>query len=259
MQLIKLLHGKVLLDAPAALEIARRGLDSMIGARVFFGDRANFCFEKIVSPEDGGGTLIYNNLFTWNGEERDAFCRLQPLNGAEVLSYFTDGAEQPICPGMLRFVNAAGGEILLCALSVNVRCTSEIYNVRKQMLLQRELYRMSGASNSMLPMASGLHNCFMIANRERRGAFLLLTVIPLGTDEESELLLNLPEAFRREEVEVLDENGSWRPHRLPPAGNFLRYSETMHCMEPLYLRIQAVNSPASSAGGIPPVNTPNNV
>ena len=67
---------------------------------------------------------------------------------------------------------------------------------------------MSGADSSMLPMASGLHNCFVIANRERHGAFLLLTIIPLGTDEEGELLLNLPKAFQREDAELLDQDGS---------------------------------------------------
>ena len=101
---------------------------------------------------------------------------------------------------------------------------------------------MSGADSSMLPMASGLHNCFVIANRERHGAFLLLTIIPLGTDEEGELLLNLPKAFQREDAELLDQDGSWRRHRLATAGKRLRHSGAMHCMEPLYLRIPAVDS-----------------
>ena len=88
---------------------------------------------------------------------------------------------------------------------------------------KRQLRRMSGANSSMLPMASGMHNCFMIANRERHGAFLLLTIIPLGTDEEGELLLNLPKAFQREDAEFLDMDGSWRQHRLATAGKLLRH------------------------------------
>ena len=213
-ELRTVLSGGVLLDAPAADLVAKRGFGDLLGTDVeMFTNRPPIIRERIL-PAAGcvrAGKLVnafYVFVAGTEGTVR-SFARLSPRAGTEVWSEFTDAKQELIVPSMTFAKNRLGGRVAVLATSLVGNRSSGLYNLRKQELLNN-LFRRMGAD--ALPVsADGVPGIWLLPNVSADGREMMVMVNNLSGDVRRDVRLNLGSSWRGATVSRLAPDGTPQP------------------------------------------------
>lgn len=181
----------------------------MIGVSVQPIEKLAFSSEVLADiPEfaDIKGRRIYNFAFAPAGGEKAPYADLKPYDGAQILSWFCDPAENVVQPGMVRFTNRLGGRVCVLASTLDQNQSSNLYCCRKQKMLLRILNWLRGEP---LPAAADASNVWLLVRNTPEGTLFCVTA--LCADGRHDIPLEVSGKFRDAEITELDDDGKWHP------------------------------------------------
>jgi hypothetical protein len=210
----ELLSGGVLMDAPAAVLLAKRGFGDLIGADVEqVKGRPRITDERIRSEAGCRKRGKHMNAFYVfpAGSEGTAgrFVVLKPHEGTEVWSDFYGPDGSFVMPSVVFSRNRLGGRVGIVAMSLIGNRSSGLFNLRKQELLRRLLDRLS--PDSVPVSAVDVPGIWLLASVSADGKEMLLMVNNLSGDEREGVRLAFSGAWQGADVMRLDATGSAFP------------------------------------------------
>ena len=227
------LSGAVLVDAPAAELLRRRGFADLLGTDVeILPERPRVVGERIL-PAAGcsrKGKRIYSNYIWPAGTEGTVrmFAKLTPRSGTEVWSEYFALKDAFTIPSVTFATNALGGRVAVLATPVIGNRSSGLYSPRKQELLRRLFLRM--APDSLPIFAPDAPGIWCLANVSADGQEMLVTVNNLSGDVRDDLAFGLSSVWQGAEVSRLGADG--KPVPMGTAADVWRTAIRFGQMEP---------------------------
>ena len=180
-----LLSNGLIVDAPAAALLAKRGFGKELGVDVALAkDRLPIVDEAILPAANCKRRGKHMNAFyifsagTEGTVER--FATLTPHAGTEVWSEFYGVGGKTITPSLTLAENSLGGKVAVIATSLAGNRSSGLFNFRKQEMLQNLIGRMSPGA---VPVhAVGVPGIWVLANVTGDGRSMLVSVNNLSGD-----------------------------------------------------------------------------
>jgi len=241
---IKLLKGRVFLDGYAALQICKKGLSGMIGAEISSVEKTLIppFFEGVRNPQEYkniSNRLMYNYIWAFNSGAKDAYYKLEPFVGTEIITDFLNTKNQPLFPGLVRFENAFGGRIAIMAFNLNDNyvCTRAIsmFNYTKKELIRQVIEWVGG---DPLPVfVKHTPNAYCIFNRSKANDFAIVVVINLGSDAFDPLTLDIAPEWVNSRFELLNHNGKWSRVSAEVADRTVKVNTALKLMNPVILKL----------------------
>lgn len=138
---------------------------------------------------------------------------------------------------MTRFENDFGGRIVVMGMTLRGNGSQSLYNYRRQRLFQG-LLRWC-CEDSVYTV--GEPYVYTIMNRAIKpadcGFSAILTLINLGDDPIGDIVIRLPEAYKKASFCVLDDRGLWQSITGTAESDGVRFSLPLLACDPQYLMI----------------------
>ena len=206
------LSGGVLLDGAAALALANRGLNDLIGVKPARVDRLPVTSERIL-PASGcrkrGKKVNCWLLDPVGGAEAGVLLKLAPLSGAEVWAEYVGPDGETVAPSITYFENAVGGRVAVLSQGLSGNRSSGIYSPRKQELFARLFGRLS---QGLLDVCAPETPCtWVLACVSETGDAMMVMVNNLAGEVRDDVALRLSEKWRGASVAHLQMDGTWLP------------------------------------------------
>jgi len=232
-----LLRGGLFLDGEAAHILRQKGWGELLGARVFPGKTAVFCYEGVRTAEAYSsmpGRLMYNLIFAPAGSEGGSFFELQPCADAAVITDFLDPQERPVIPGLVRYENKWGGRVAIMAFKLAGNRSSALFNYKKKELVRHTI---EWLGKGPLPVfVKHTANVLCIFNQARSGVYGVATLISLNSDPYDSLVLDVAPEWIKTKIELLQRDGQWKPAVVDRKGRTLTVKAKLMRMSPVSLR-----------------------
>ena len=209
-ELGKILSGGVLIDAPAADLLAKRGFGRDLGTDVkLAGGRLPVIREEILPAAGlqrrGRDVNAFYILSAGTEGTVRAFATLKPHEGTEVWSRFSGVGGKEVTPSLTVARNSRGGCAAVMATSLVGNRSSGLLNLRKQELWQNLFRRLSpGAIPVMALDAPGI---WTLASVSADGREMMVMVNNLSGDVRGDVELSFAEAWQGVKVSRLDADG----------------------------------------------------
>ncbi len=206
-----LLSGGLILDAPAAALLARRGFEKEMGVDVApIKGRPQVLGESIL-PVAGcrrrGRRTNAFYIFTAGTEGSvSQFAMLKPRPGTEVWSEFYGADDKPLMPSLTVSSNNLGGRVAVLATSLIGNRSSGLFNLRKQEMLGRLLERLSPGGVPVC--ARDAPGIWTLASMAEDGRSMLVSVNNLSGDVRDDVVLGFSKEWEDAEVVRIAPDGS---------------------------------------------------
>lgn len=210
----RILSGGVLLDAPAAALLQRRGFGAQLGADVELAEGRLPVIGERLLPAAGlsckGRTVNAFYILSAGTEGTvTAFATLRPRAGTEVWSEFTGVGGKPVTPSIAYATNSLGGRVAIFATSLLGNRSSGLYNLRKQELLRNLFNRLAPGT---IPVAAvGAPGIWTLAQLASDGKEMLVMVNNLSGDERADVEFEVHRDWVGASVSWMDRNGALKP------------------------------------------------
>jgi len=232
-----LLRGGLFMDGEAAHILQQKGWGELLGAKIFPGQTADFCYEGVRTPEvypSMQGRLMYNLIFSPAGSEGGSFFELQPSADAAVITDFLDPQERPVIPGMIRYENKWGGRVAVMAFKLSGNRSSALFNYKKKELVRHTI---EWLGKRPLPVfVRQTPNVMCIFNQARSNVYAVATLISLNSDPYDSLALDVAPEWIKAKIELLQADGRWKPAAVQRKGRTLTVKTRLERMAPVVLR-----------------------
>ena len=209
-ELGEILSGGVLVDAPAADMLVRRGFGRDLGVDVKLAEGRLPVIREEILPAAGlkrRGCDVNAFYILSAGTEGTVrtFATLTPHEGTEVWSRFSGVGGKEVTPSLTVARNARGGCVAVMATSLVGNRSSGLLNLRKQELWQNLFRRLSpGAIPVMALDAPGI---WTLASVSEDGREMMVMVNNLSGDVRGDVELSFAEAWQGVKVSRLDADG----------------------------------------------------
>ena len=210
----EVLAGCVLVDAPAADLLAKRGFAADLGVDVELAKGRLPVIREEILPAAGltrKGRDV-NAFYIFNaGTEGSVhtFATLKPRAGTETWCRFSGVGGKAVTPSLTVARNARGGTAGVLATSLLWNRSSGLLNLRKQEVLQN-FFRLQDP-DALPVMALGAPGIWTLAQVAADGRAMMVMVNNLSGDEREKLDFAVAPAWAGAAVSRLDENGVERP------------------------------------------------
>lgn len=210
----ELLSGGILMDAPAAVLLSKRGFGDFLGVDVApVNGRPRITDERIRSESGCKRRGRQMNAFYVfpAGSEGTAgrFVALKPHEGTEVWSDFYGPDGSFVMPSVVFSRNRLGGRVGIVAMSLIGNRSSGLYNLRKQELLRRLLDRLSPGT---IPVSAvDVPGIWLMASVSSDGKEMLLMVNNLSGDDREGVRLSFADLWKGAEIMRIGKTGSAFP------------------------------------------------
>ena len=210
----RLLSGGVLVDAPAADALAKRGFGRLLGTGVELAkDRLPIAGEFIL-PAAGctrAGKRVYANYLLPAGTEGTVrtFAVLRPAAGTETWCEFRGLEGNVITPSLTLARNELGGRVAVLGVSLAKNFASGLYNLRKQELFRRLFARLD--PNGVPVAALDAPGIWTLANVAADGRSMLVMANNLSGDERENLRFGFSPEWAGAKISWLRPSGSQKP------------------------------------------------
>lgn len=210
----ELLSGGVLMDAPAAVLLAKRGFGGLLGADVTEIEGRPRIVDERIRPEacckKRGSRINAFYVFSAGAEgTAERFAKLAPHEGTEVWSDFYGVDGKVAMPSVVFSRNSLGGRVGIVAMSLICNRASGLYNFRKQEMIGNLLERISP---SAIPVkAVDAPGIWLMASVSADGKTMLLMVNNLSGDDRDGVRLAFSGAWRGAEASRFGEDGAPAP------------------------------------------------
>ena len=246
----KLLAGKVVLDGSAASAVIARGLGDLLGIASCGKSMSGYVASSRGNAPprfvDFSGERMCDGSWT-SGHFECAFHQGYGLDSVKVADFTADGAEEVayyyletperrVRPSILRFVNSAGGRVVVLAVSVWGLQSPNFFNFARRRILADLIEWLGGEGDLPVRMASG-PTAYVLARETPEGLFVHMT--NLSCDTRRTVDLAVASKWRSGRVELLDGNGRWEsvPVRWEDAGRTLRLTGALPVFGSLAFKI----------------------
>lgn len=210
-----MLSGGALIDAEAALILAKRGFEDLMGCGVSdFPERIYFTDEMIL-PTAGcrrSGKKLYHRridskpIIGWT-PKKSATALLSPRPGAEEWSALFDIDGRKVAPATVFYRNAKGGRVGVMSRSLDAAAHPSIYCARKQELLMNLFAKLSdGRMEVCAPETPG--TWLLTARNDRE---LMVMAENLAGEERDDIVLKFSSEWRGAKLSVIRADGSREP------------------------------------------------
>lgn len=207
----ELLSGGILMDAPAAVLLSKRGFGDFLGVDVApVNGRPRITDERIRSEagcKRRGRQMNAFYVFPAGSEgTAERFAELKPHKGTEVWSDFYGPDGSFVMPSVVFSRNRLGGRVGIVAMSLIGNRSSGLYNLRKQELLRRLLDRLSPGT---IPVSAvDVPGIWLMASVSSDGKEMLLMVNNLSGDDREGVRLSFAGVWRDAEIARLGVDGA---------------------------------------------------
>ena len=206
-----LLSGGVLMDAPAADLLARRGFGDLLGVDVEMAEGRLPIIDETILPAAGcvrKGKHVNAFHILSAGAEGSVrqFAVLKPRAGTEVWSEFSGVGGKPVTPSLAVAGNALGGRVAVLSISLLGTRASGLYNLRKQELFHNLFQRL--APKGLPVCAVGAPGIWNLASVSADGREMLVMVNNLSGDVRDDVTLAFGEGWSGAQVSRLGGDGS---------------------------------------------------
>ena len=189
-EICQILSGGVLIDAPAADLLVKRGFGRDIGVDVkIAGGRLPVIREEILPAANlkrrGRDVNAFYILSAGTEGTVRTFATLTPHDGAEVWSRFSGIGGKEVTPSLVVAQNARGGTVAVMATSLLGNRSSGLLNLRKQEMWQNLFRKL--APNVIPVMAVDAPGIWTLASISEDGREMMLMVNNLSGDVRSNL------------------------------------------------------------------------
>ncbi|MBO7721707.1 MAG: hypothetical protein J6T01_04785 [Kiritimatiellae bacterium] len=213
-EILSMLKGGLLLDAPAAELLQERGFGQYLGVEVKMADGRLPIIDEVIQPAAGCSRPgVHVNAFYvfFAGTEGtvEKFAELRPRHPTEVWSRFYGVGGVEITPSITLATNSLGGRVAVFATSLLYNRASGLLNLRKQELIRNLLLRLDPET---LPVSAlGVPGVWLLANESADGREMMLMVNNLSGDVCDAVPLAFSPRWTGAEVYRVAENGSEIP------------------------------------------------
>lgn len=210
----ELLSGGILMDAPAAVLLAKRGFGDCIGADVVPIDGRPRITDERIRSEAGctkrGRRMNAFYVFPAGSEgTAERFAELKPHAGTEVWSDFYGPDGRYVMPSVVFSRNRLGGRVGIVAMALIGNRSSGLYNLRKQELLRRLFEKLSPGA---VPVSAvDVPGIWLMASVSSDGQEMLLMVNNLSGDDREGVTLSFSDLWRGAEIKRVGTSGSASP------------------------------------------------
>lgn len=206
-----MLAGGVLLDLRAAEVLIERGFEEAVGVSIGRTARLHAVettsAEELTDPDFAGAPQRYVTMTLPNLVGHPRYGRVQPHEGARVVSRLVDPDRKVVCPFTTVFENSLGGRVAVVPLDM-----SEAFGPSFLGPYRREhlLAILQWLAHDRLPAVVG-GGVLALAHRMDLADRVMLVVFNLSHDDWSEVVWDIHWPAREpERVTILDEHGTWR-------------------------------------------------
>ncbi len=237
----KLLEGGVLIDAEAAVLLAKRGFSGLMGCTAEEMPKDMLHAYEMILPASGckmRGKKLYNRkiaskpILGWT-PKKSVIALLKPVPGAEEWSSLFSIHDEKVAPATLVFRNAKGGTVAVISRSVDVsQAHPSLYSERKQELFMNLFDRLSGGTLDVC--APYTPSTWVLAAKNDKE--LLVMVENLAGEPRDDIALKFSGKWHGAPVEILRENGSWERIATASARTLLPKAEVMPTV-PVFFRV----------------------
>ena len=210
-ELRELLSHGLIVDAPAAAILARRGFARELGVDVTLAKGRLPVVDEAILPAAGctrkgrHTNAFYIFSAGTEGTVRQ-FATLKPHPGTEVWSEFYGTNGTVVTPSLTLSGNALGGKVAVFAVSLIGNRSSGLMNLRKQELLGNLLERLS--PNAIPVSARDAPGIWTLASVAADGRAMLVSVNNLSGDVRDDVVLALSQEWAGADAFRLSEEGS---------------------------------------------------
>ena len=222
-ELRAILSHPVLVDADAAGWLARRGFAEFTGVKV---DDQTPLFNGEVSA-DGRQDYAYSH---------SQVPHLLPQPGARILSYliyrpYSGAKGERVAPASTIFENSLGGRVLVSTFNPNIDIFCR-YNEPRKAQFEAFLAELNGAP---LKVVVANQQDVLAVAREKADGSLLLAAVNLNFDALDTLDLRV--AKRPAKLELMADDGTWKPLEFAAEGDVLRLPIQIPCYDAAVVRM----------------------
>lgn len=206
----RLLSGGVLVDAPAANLLARRGFGRDLGVDVEMAPGRLPVVREEITPEAGltrRGRYVNAFYILCAGTEGSVreFATLTPHDGTEIWSRFSGVGGKAVTPSLTVASNGRGGRVAVLATSLIGNRSSGLLNLRKQELW-RNLFR-TLAPNALPLAALDAPGIWTLASVSEDGREMMVMVDNLSGDVRDSLSFAIADDWVGADVARIGEDG----------------------------------------------------
>ena len=211
----RILGGGVLIDAEAAVLLAKRGFGALMGCEAEEANGRLFFNYEAILPAAGcaaKGRKLYHRVMDsppiagWS-PKKSVLAELKPHAGAEVWSAVYDFHGKKIAPATVFARNSAGGRIAVLCRSLDTQSHPSIYSPRKQEMMHNLFARLAG-DRPLDVTAPKTPSLWLVAARNDRE--LLVMAENLCGEPRADIVLKFSPEWCGGEVSLLQPDGSWR-------------------------------------------------
>jgi len=215
-----LLAGGVLVDAPAADALVKRGFGADLGVDVTLAEGRLPVVREEIQPAAGltrkGRDVNAFYIFCAGTEGTvHTFATLKPHAGTETWSVFSGVDGKPVTPSLTFATNARGGRVAVLATSLLGNRSSGLYNLRKQELFQNLFRRMD--SEALPVTALDAPGIWTLAQVSADGRTMVVMANNLSGDVRDNLSFAVATPWIGATVSRLGEDGREQPLGTLPA------------------------------------------
>ena len=249
----ELLAGKVVLDGSAASAVVARGFGDLLGIASCGKSMSGYVASSRGNAPprfvDFSGERLCDGSWT-SGHFECAFHQGYGLDSVKVADFTADGAEEVayyyletperrVRPSILRFVNPAGGRVVVMAVSVWGLQSPNFFNFARRRILADLIQWLGGEDDIPVRTANG-PTAYVLARETPEGLFVHVT--NLSCDTRKTVDLAAASKWRNGHVELLDAKGRWRaaPSCWEGAGRTLRLTGALPVFGSLAFKIVPV-------------------
>jgi hypothetical protein len=206
-----LLAGGVLMDAPAADLLIRRGFGSFLGVDVEMAKERLPITDETILPaagcvRKGRHVNAFYILFAGTEGTVSRFAVLKPHEGTEVWSEFTGVGGKQVTPSLTFARNALGGRVAVLSVSLLDNRSSGLYNLRKQEMLRNLFLKLTPDGLPVYALeAPGIWLLASVSSDDRE---MLVMANNLSGDVRNDVELAFGTAWRNARIARLGKDGS---------------------------------------------------
>ena len=245
-----LLQGNVFLDGHAAYLLSNKGFSKLIGAEILYRKETVIppFYESIRNPEiysNINNRLMYNYVWAFSQNKKDAFYQIKPLRGAEILTDFVDSKDHTFFPGMIRFENELGGRIAIMSFNLNETYiysrSISIFNYAKKELMRQTI---EWLQNEPLPVfVKQIPNAFCIFNRSKSNDYAVVVITGLSSDSFDSISLDIAPEWINSRFELLNSDGVWDTVKAETQNRTIKVNTKLTLMNPVIVKFIKKNHP----------------
>ena len=231
-----LLAKGLIIDGSAAQALLERGYGEYLGVKLASGTSRLPSLERVLANDEE----IYNPLLAPGGSQKGSSAfDFEPLPGAEVLTVYESSPHDVTGTGMVRFVNALGGRIVVIPLTLPTG-SCNIFCYRKQRMLLEQIQWCSG--KTLEAAISDVANIWLSASVDEKGNTLLLSVVNLSPDQRKKITVTVDPAFAGATGEVLRADGKWKVVPIKRSENDLTFKLDFATLDPVIIKLTSDRS-----------------